>query len=367
MSVLPQENASVSISAVDLFCGVGGLTHGLQKAGINVIKGIDVDPTCKYAYEKNNKARFIEKDIREVTGNEISALYSPDDVKLLVGCAPCQPFAALPQNRKEPVEKDVRWGLLYEFARLIQEVQPQLVVFENITPIRKERVFVDFIEKLYSLGYHFNPYPDFVYCPDYGIPQKRRRLIVIASIWDKVSLSPKTHSCSQEDGFLSCPTVRETIEDLPKIDAGEVCLKDPLHRARKLTDKNIERIKRSKQGGTWEDWDENLRTPCHRKSSGRTYKSVYGRMEWDEPSPTITTQFHNYGSGRFGHPEQHRALSFREGALLQTFPRNYDFVEPGFPFSIKQIGTFIGNAVPVKLATVIGKSIQRHVKEHYHE
>ena len=368
MTALLKENTSTSISAVDLFCGVGGLTHGLQKSGINVIAGIDVDPTCKYVYEKNNDAKFIEKDIREFTSAELSALYPQGDIKLLVGCAPCQPFSALPKNRKEPVHKDKHWGLLNDFGRLIEDIMPEFVAFENVPPLRNQEIFTKFVEKLDSLGYDFDP-ELLIYCPDYGIPQKRRRLVVIASIWGKgkVELLPKTHSRSPKDGLPPVPTVRETIGDLLKIGAGGVSEEDPLHRSSKLTEVNEKRIKQSKPGGTWEDWDENLRVPCHQKSSGKTYKSVYGRMKWDEPSPTITTQFHNFGTGRFGHPEQHRALSFREGALLQTFPMDYDFVDPDLPLTIKRIGTYIGNAVPVKLATVIGESIQKHVKEHIYE
>jgi len=129
----------------------------------------------------------------------------------------------------------------------------------------------------------------------------------------------------------------------------------------------LERIKQSKQGGTWDDWEEHLLASCHKKASGQTFKSVYGRMKWDEPSPTITTKFHNYGSGRFGHPEQNRALSVREAALLQTFPNDYEFVEKEKPVQIYQLGTHIGNAVPVELAAVIGHHIQNHVKDHYHE
>ena len=368
MNVLSKEKTSKSISAVDLFCGVGGLTHGLQQAGINVVAGIDVDPTCQYAYKKNNQADFIEKDISKVTGAELSKLYPSDDVKLLVGCAPCQPFSFLPKNRKSLVHIDKKsWPLLEDFARLIKAVEPELVVFENITPIRKEEVFKEFIKELRLLNYFFEEDEMIVYCPHYGIPQKRRRIVLIASVWDKVALPPKTHSRSPGDGLLPYSTVEETIGILPEIGAGEECVEDRLHRSRKLRKKNMDRIRQSEPGGTWEDWDEELRAPCHRKSSGETYKSVYGRMKADEPAPTITTQFHNFGSGRFGHYEQDRALSFREAALLQTFPMGYEFVDPDSRFSINQIGTHIGNAFPVELARVIGEHIQKHVKEHIHE
>ncbi len=380
MSALQKRNTSVSISAVDLFCGVGGLTHGLQQSGIKVLAGLDVDPTCRYAFEKNNAATFIEKDIRKFEGPELSSLYPSGDVKLLVGCAPCQPFSV--HTRKYRKHKDQRqddkWGLLNDFGRLIEEVRPEIVAFENVTPIRKEDIFADFIGKLKFLKY--SVYQVLVYCPDYGVPQKRRRLVLLASTLGEISLIPKTHlratlGCAGETSLLQtedyerlppCPTVRETIDDLPPIAAGEVSETDSLHRARRFKAKNQARIKQSKPGGTWKDWDVQLRAPCHQKPSGETYTSVYGRMEWDKPGPTITTQFHNFGSGRFGHPEQDRALSIREGALLQTFPEDYDFLEPRVPVRITQLGIHIGNAVPVRLATVIGQSIQKHVEENTH-
>ena len=366
MTALPQENTSISISAVDLFCGVGGLTRGLEEAGINVIKGIDVDPTCKYAYEKNNDADFMQKDIRDFTGDELSKLYPSEGIKLLVGCAPCQPFSFHTKKYKDR-HLDEKWNLLDEFGRLIEDVRPHLVAFENVTSIRKEKVYMDFIDKLDELDYHFDPEKVVVYCPDYGIPQKRRRLVLIASIWDNVELLPKTHSLIPKEGLKPFKTVRETIEKLPSIDAGGVCAVDRLHRARNLSDENKKRIKQSKPGGTWKDWDEELRLPCHQAPSGKTYKSVYGRMKWDEPSPTITTQFHNFGTGRFGHPKQDRALSIREAALLQTFPSNYKFVAPEQPVRITNVGIYIGNAVPVELATIIGKSIQKHVEENIND
>ena len=366
MNTSPKATGSVSVSAVDLFCGIGGLTHGLQKAGIDVRAGVDVDPTCEYAYEKNNDADFIEKDIREFTGSELSALYSEGAVKLLVGCAPCQPFSFHTKKYKDR-HRDKRWNLLGEFGRLVEAVNPHLIAFENVTSIRKEQVYTDFIDKLEELGYYFDRDPEFVYCPDYGIPQKRRRLVLIASIWDKVELKPKTHACSPVGDLRRYQTVRDTIGDLPEIGAGEVYVGDRLHRARNLSEINKKRIKQSKEGGTWQDWDPELRSPCHRVPSGKTYKSVYGRMKWNEPSPTITTQFHNFGCGRFGHPKQHRALSFREAALLQTFPRDYEFVDPKQAVTLKNIGNYIGNAVPVELATVIGESILKHVEENYEQ
>ena len=365
MGLLKEESSHLSISAVDMFCGVGGLTYGLQQAGINVVAGLDVDETCKYAFEENNDAKFISKEIQKFTSAELKKLYPKKDIKLLVGCAPCQPFSAHTRKNKNR-SSDERWSLLDDFGKLIEEVKPELIAFENVPLIRKEDIFTTFCDKLHSLDYHFDP-ELIVYCPDYGVPQKRRRLVLIASIWDKVELIPKTHSCFPDDGLLPFTTVKDAISDLPEIDDGEEYEQDRLHRSRKLSDDNKKRIKQSKPGGTWKDWDEALHLECHKKPSGKGYTTVYGRMEWNDLAPTITTQFTNLGSGRFGHPEQHRALSLREGALLQTFPEGYKFIEPDSPFTVSRIASYIGNAVPVELAKVIGESIRKHVKENVNE
>ena len=365
MDVLKKESSPRSIAAVDLFCGVGGLTYGLREAGINVVAGLDIDETCKYPFEENNneennKVKFISKDIRKFTGAELSELYPKGSIRLLVGCAPCQPFSAHTRKNKDR-SSDERWSLLDDFGRLVEKVNPHLIAFENVPLIRKENIFTNFCNKLRSLYYYLHP--EIVYCPDYGVPQKRRRLVLIASTWDKFELRPKTHSSSPEDELDPFRTVEDAIGNLFKINDGEECQQDPLHRSRKLSDMNKKRIKQSKPGRTWKDWDEELRLPCHQKISGKGYTTVYGRMKSDDLAPTITTQFINLGSGRFGHPEQDRALSLREGALLQTFPENYKFIRPDSPIAVSRIASYIGNAVPVQLAKVIGESIQKHVKE----
>jgi DNA (cytosine-5)-methyltransferase 1 len=199
---------------------------------------------------------------------------------------------------------------------------------------------------------------DLVYCPDYGIPQGRTRLVLFASKFGKVDLIAKTHTRE------NYKTVRDAISSLPPLKAGEKSNHDPLHKAQGLSKLNLKRIKQSVPGGSWKDWDESLITECHRKKSGNHYKSVYGRMEWDKPSPTLTTQCYAYGSGRFGHPEQDRAISLREAALLQTFPPEYVFAAAGNPLHFEAIGRYIGNAVPVDIGRVIAKSIRAHLMEH---
>lgn len=344
---------SLNVAAVDLFCGIGGLTHGLIKAGIPVVAGIDIDKTCKYAYEANNDSDFIHADITNLTGREVSDLYPEGCIKILVGCAPCQPFSTHTQKNEKRVE-DEKWKLLYSFSKLIQEVQPDIVSAENVPAIARSKVFIDFIAELEDLGYDI--FWDKVYCPDYGVPQSRKRLVLLASKFGPINIIPATHSHDEYE------TVRDRIGKIEAMAAGELSAGDPLHRTSRLGAINLRRIKQSKPGGTWKDWDEDLVSPCHRKESGKSYSGVYARMSWDSLAPTMTTQFYSYGTGRFGHPKQDRALSLREGALLQTFPEDYDFIDPELPFSIKRIGMHIGNAVPVRLGYIIGKSISEHIR-----
>lgn len=343
-------------SAIDLFCGIGGLSYGLKKAGIAVIAGVDLDKSCQYTYEQNIHANFILKDISKVKGKEINKKYWSDDekVKILAGCAPCQPFSAH-SNKIKNKGQTKRWRLISEFKRLVKETKPDIVTMENVPNLANQKIFQNFVaflkEKQYFVTYNI------VYCPDYGIPQKRRRLVLLASKYGEIQLIPKTHS---EEKYI---TLKEAIGNLPPIKAGKVCESDPLHRTTKLSDINLKRIKASKPNGTWLDWNKDLQLACHKKNTGKTYKSVYGRMSWDEPSSTITTQFYNFGTGRFGHPVQNRALTIREGARLQTFPDDYKFYEKDV--SIKRLGVHIGNAVPVELGFVIGKSINLHIEGYY--
>jgi len=337
---------------VDLFCGIGGLTHGLQKSGIKVVAGIDFDGSCKYAYEKNNNAKFIKKDIIEVSGKELNKLYPKGSIKILVGCAPCQTFSQHTLKNKSR-EKDERWRLLYEFLRLIKESKPDFVSMENVPQLRKYKVFEDFVKGLKKEGY-FVSYK-LVNCIKYGAPQKRVRLVLLASKNKEINLIPETH---ESKNYL---TIKDVIKKLSKIKDGEINKKDPLNRSWNLSKINKKRIKQSKQGGSWIDWDKDLILECHKKKNGATYKAVYGRMKWDHPSPTITTQFYSYGTGRFGHPTQNRAISLREGAILQTFPKNYKFFKDEKDISFSEIGRHIGNAVPVILGNVIGKSIKNTI------
>ncbi len=223
---------------------------------------------------------------------------------------------------------------------------------ENVPKLIKQPVYREFKRRLSNVGYHISE--DIVACSRFGVPQSRRRLVMLGSLLGKVDM-PEPESVEPK-------TVRHIIGSLPCLQHGESSGADPLHVCSRLDPVNLKRIQASRPGGSWlRDWTDDLLPNCYRKDSGKTYGSVYGRMQWDALAPTITTQFYRYGTGRFGHPDQDRAISLREGALLQTFPEDYQFLVPG-NFSFNVIGRHIGNAVPPSLAFAIGKAINCHLK-----
>lgn len=343
------------VQVIDLFCGVGGLTRGFQEAGLEVVAGFDIDETCRYAYEHNNNVRFIKEDIRRVNAEALNRYYSKGAIKALVGCAPCQPFSQMRSKLGKANALDEKYNLLLEYGRLIDEVRPTVISMENVPQLQASGVFQEFLRILQKNGYYYDM--KVVYCPDYGISQSRRRFVLVGSLLGEIEIIPPTHNRNEVN-------VASFIKDLPPIKAGETDSRDKMHQAASLSEINLKRIKASIPGGTWKDWPEDLRCECHKKDSGKTYGSVYGRMRWNQVGPTITTQFYCYGTGRYGHPVQDRALSLREGALLQTFPNDYDFIDPNAKFSLRDIARHIGNAVPVRLGEIIGQSLIEHLKEH---
>lgn len=333
----------------------GGLTHGLRKAGIDVVAGYDIDAACKWPYEKNNgRAEFHQVDVGKLTAIQIAAHFekSKDSISLLAGCAPCQPFSAYSLHKTD--ESDARWPMLGHFGRLIKECLPTLVTMENVPQVRKHAVFAGFVQTLRDNGYEVSV--SVVKCEDYGIPQARSRLVLLASRLGELKLRDRDPKRDKRR------TVRSAIESLQELGAGEASEFDPIHRTSRLNELNQRRIKAARPGGSWRDWDPDLLASCHRRETGQSFPGVYGRMDWDSPAPTITTQFYGFGSGRFGHPEQNRALSLREGAILQTFPPKYQFVKAGERIHMTTVGRLIGNAVPVRLGQVIGESLQLHVE-----
>jgi DNA (cytosine-5)-methyltransferase 1 len=345
--------SSIKMKGIDLFCGAGGLTRGLEAAGIDIVTGVDIDPACEYPFTANNRASFLLKSVEDIAASDFADALDGASLTLLAGCAPCQPFSTYSQGKATAA--DERWNLLNHFARLVKEIQPDIVTMENVPLLAEQAVFSKFISGLKADG--FSVFHKVVDCAAYGVPQHRKRLVLLASKHGPISMIKPT----VQIGFYK--TVRDAVGGLAPLKAGQTCPDDPLHQASELSPLNLKRIRASKVGGTWRDWDRDLVAACHKKKTGKTYPSVYGRMAWDEPSPTMTTQFFGFGNGRFGHPRQNRAISLREGAILQSFPRTYKFVAKGEPVFIKTIGRLIGNAVPVKLGKAIGKSIIRHIHD----
>ena len=279
-----------SIAAVDLFCGAGGKTHGFLKAGIPVVAGVDIDPTCEFAYTANNPgARFHRKSVNALTSDEVANWYPKGAIRVLIGCAPCQPFSTysyryrtVDRSRRE---RDNPWALLCSFGKLVRELRPEVVSAENVPELslQKHTVYADFIAEMEGLGYYV--VAKIVKCADYGVPQTRERLVVLASRFGSPDLIAPTHTPE------SYVTVRNAMSHLPTLAAGdEPPLGDPLHRSCRLSPLNMSRIRATPPGGGWQDWPQSLRLACHRRKSGKTYPSVYGRMSWDELAPTITTQ-----------------------------------------------------------------------------
>jgi DNA (cytosine-5)-methyltransferase 1 len=342
----------MSVSCVDLFCGAGGLTHGFVKEGLRVTAGIDLDSACRFPYERNNDSVFHERDVSSISIEELSCMFDGAEVKVLAGCAPCQPFSTY--SKRYDINRNNRWSLLYEFSRLIEGVKPDVITMENVPSVQKHDVFSDFVEQLKGFGYHV--WYQVIDSTHYGIPQTRKRLVLLASLHGDIKMIDRTH--------LKPKTVKQAIGRLTPIVAGGSAEHDRLHTSASLSEINIKRIKSSKPGGTWRDWPEELVAECHKDKKGKTYSSVYGRMEWDKPAPTMTTQCYGFGNGRFGHPEQDRAISLREAAIIQSFPLNYKFLKSEQEFSVRSLGRMIGNAVPVRLGQAIARSIKIHLKEH---
>jgi DNA (cytosine-5)-methyltransferase 1 len=349
------DSIASSIRCIDLFCGVGGLTHGLIRQGIDVVAGFDLDPQCLFPYEYNNDATFIQKDVNSLSAAELTQLFGDGKYQLLAGCAPCQPFSTYSRKKRQGASSDNKWDLVAAFGQLVNYTQPDLVTMENVPQLLNHAVFQSFLEALQ--GYNISW--EVVDCTKYGVPQTRKRLVLLASKLGPIKLVDPS-SFSTENSR----TVRQAISHLPVLQAGCASSQDSLHVSSSLSELNLRRIKASKPGGTWRDWDESLLAECHRKSTGQTYPSVYGRMEWDAPSPTITTQCFGFGNGRFGHPEQNRAISLREAAILQTFPEDYCFLPPHAHVCFDKIGRLIGNAVPVRIGEIIGQSLIEHINSY---
>lgn len=343
------------IRVADFFCGCGGTSAGLQAVGMNIVFGLDNDSEASATYRLNfPKANFFERDIKSVTTDEIVKTIGPGDGPLLISaCAPCQPYSTFASAKRE----DPRRRLLLRLIPVIRRLNPEFILVENVPGLRSQSApagtFNRFKKTLASLGYHVAS--GVVDCQKYGVPQRRRRLLIMASLLGPISLPVPTHG--RGVAVLPISTVAEWIGDLPPVEAGQKHPDIPNHLASGLTELNLRRIRATPEGGGRTDWPEELQLTCH--SNHRGHSDVYGRMRFDIQAPVLTTKCTSISNGRFGHPTQDRPITVREAASLQTFPRTFTFVG-----GIKSTTRQVGNAVPVLLAQRVGEVFVDHLKNY---
>ncbi len=344
------------IKAVDFFCSGGGMSYGMKQAGIKVIAGIDYDADCKATYEANNKgSKFIHADVFKLKEQDLEkqlSLKRNDENLLLIGCSPCQFWSIIrTDKRKSEQSKD----LLGEFKRFVKYFNPGFVVVENVPGIerRKEEsglyIFVNDLEKRgYKVKYKV------VNLNEYGVPQTRKRFSLVASRVSKDYVFP---SPSKKEK----PTVRDFIgihNGFPKVSAGHKDKSKFQHSVCNLSGKNLQRLIGTPKNGGDSMWWRTDKKLGREKYTGDGFKDSYSRMSWDKAAPTITTKFFSVSNGRFAHPEENRAISIREGATLQTFPKKYFFITS----SVHAAARMIGNAVPPEYAKRIGKAIIKSIQ-----
>jgi len=354
-----------SLVVFDFFCGCGGTSRGFQKAGIDIAFALDTDPDAMNTFTKNfPETIFCDKSITELTASDLQPTLDryKDSYKLFCGCAPCQPFTK--QNTESP-KRDTRKNLLSQFGIIIEECKPDFVFVENVpglqkVPKHKRGPFPAFKELLGKMGYHITY--GVVAAQDYGAPQLRRRFVLLASKHGEINIPASTHGKERDNPYKS---VRDAIADLPAIAAGETCKDSNVlnHRAADLSELNMMRIKASApDGGGRNNWPRKLWPACYTRTNenGETHSGhtdCYGRLWWDKPATGLTTRCISYSNGRFGHPEQDRAISVREAARLQGFDDAFEFTG-----NLSSMARQIGNAVPVDLAFAMGKHFVKHIE-----
>lgn len=339
----------------DFFCGCGGTSAGLRDAGMEIVVGLDNDADAAQTYRRNfPEATFIEKDLRDVAVEEVAEAVGDSAAPLVVSaCAPCQPYSGFRSGHGGPAARDPRRTLLLRLVPHLEMLLPDIVIVENVPGLRAERApagtFSRFCKALRTMGYEVTS--DIVDSQHYGAPQRRRRLILLASRHGRLELPPRSHG----QGLTPVSTVWDWIGDLPAISAGESHPEVPNHHASALSDLNLQRLAATPPGGGRADWPTPLRLACHADHTG--HSDVYGRMHADAPAPSLTTKCTSISNGRFGHPFQDRPISVREAACLQTFARDFVF-EGGIKSATRQVG----NAVPVILAHRIGEACVNHLQ-----
>lgn len=337
-------------TCVDSFCGAGGLGLGLKRAGFEILYSFDKDDKCIKTINQNKKYfghRAEEADIVDLLNGELlkKCGLKRGELFLLAGGPPCQGFSI----QRRGADIDPRNDLVLKYGKLVEELFPYYFVMENVSGIAGKRgktILEQLLDDLDRIGY--NVHVKLLNAQYYGVPQRRKRYIIVG---ERKDLENNYQYPTEEPGMI---TVRDIIFDLPEppldgTDHPEITL----HRRDRLSPINLKRIQAIKEGQGRDDLPDDLLADCHKvNSSVIGYRNVYGRMVWDDVAPTITARFDSFTRGQFGHPDQDRSISLREGALLQTFPNDFEFVG-----NKVDIARQIGNAVPPVMAEKIGRSI----------
>ncbi len=348
----------MTLKAIDVFAGGGGLTVGMKRAGFKVVASVEVERNAHSTYCANHpEVHNLKQDVTTVSGFDLTDLVGCSQIDLLAGCPPCQGFTSLTSKYKR---QDTRNILVLEMARLAEEIRPRAIMMENVPGLAKKGKSLcnELEERLQNMGYICTQ--GILQVADYGVPQKRRRLVFLAGLGFKINLPKPTHSSARQKGLSTWQTVRDTIGHMKEpIRFSEAkkrggAEKSDWHVIRTLSPQNIRRIALVEAGKNWSSIPEDLRPQCHRgKYQG--FPNVYGRMEWDQPSPAITSGCTTFSMGRFGHPEKNRTISVREAALLQTFPEDYRFDTP----HMGHVCNIIGNALPCNFAEIVSHQCRK--------
>lgn len=339
---------SLTYNSVDIFSGCGGLSEGMVQAGFTAKAAIEIDKYAVLTYRMNHSVtKVIEKDIRNVSSDEIIAALNGEPLHLLAGCPPCQGFSSVRRlNRKQNVRDD-RNALIVEYLRFVKELKPLTIMMENVPGLVNYYLFKAVVKELDGLGYC--PKVKIVNVKDYGVPQNRKRLIMVGSLLGEIDIA---------EGTREKVTVKDAIGKLESMQE----TKDPLHKiTANHTPEVLERIRLTpKDGGSWKDLPENYILDCHKKEN-IGFKDVYGRLCWNDYSATITGGCLNPSKGRFLHPEEDRVITAREAALLQSFPRRYKF-----PLNIPKasLALLIGNALPPRFSYIQSMNIKGHLDKY---
>lgn len=331
--------------SVDVFSGIGGLTAGLKKAGFKIRTAIELDPHAVNTYKLNHRqTKVINKDIRKVSLSLLKKNLGEESLSLLAGCPPCQGFSSVRRLNKKQTIRDDRNQLILEYLRLVKGLKPLTIMMENVPGIKNYYLFEFLLKELKRLKYNVDY--RIVNVKDYGVPQSRKRMVLVGSRLGKIEVAKETNEKI---------TVRDVL--------GKLRLKnDPLHDTTEKRSPFISEMisKIPKDGGSRKDLPTKYILECHKKKNVG-FNDIYGRLRWDDYSTTITGGCLSPSKGRFLHPEENRVITAREAALLQSFDIKYKF-----PVGISktQLSTMIGNALPPKFSYIQSKNIMKHLKEH---